>query len=167
MTTPLRLSPFVPGLFVQLDPTDARLHPDSRSALQAVLDCYDEIDRVAADEHRARVTGADDVHELTAQVSAWSDVLDLLIATTRTLAAVNQLVPHWSAVAARKGFAERQKAAHTADALREAMAQHVAMQRAVMVHRSRDPLAPADNLVHSLDMADSSAESLAMLRASR
>lgn len=165
--TVLRLSPYVPGLFVQLDPTDARLHPDARPALQAVLDCFDAVERVAADEHRARVVGDDDLNELAANVSAWGDVLDLLAATTRALAGVSQLVPLWSSVAARKGFAERQKAAHTADVMRDAMAQHVAMQRAVMLHRSRDPLAPADNVVHSLEMADSSAESLAMLRAAR
>lgn len=55
---PLRLSPFLPGCYVQLDADDARLYPAMRALCAQVVALYDCIQRCGLAERRARLDGA-------------------------------------------------------------------------------------------------------------
>lgn len=71
MTTLLRMSPYVVGCFVCLDPNDAHLLPLCAPALRAVVSAFEAIDLAGALEHRTRCEASDPLDGIVETPGEW------------------------------------------------------------------------------------------------
>lgn len=136
MTAMLRMSPFVQGAFVHVDPDDARLLPCCPPALRAVVAAFEAVDAAGALEHRTRCEASDPIDGVLACPGDWLAVMgDIATALAACTAAFEQLSTS-AAAEARRGFASKTRLVYSHTAVRQAAYQLNGLYRAVCVHRT-------------------------------